>query len=260
MPCVLRRAGLPVDRMLGLVPARPDVGRGAAGLAGGLVDALPSRRSGRCRRGARGALAGSSAPARAAPARRRSPCPGADARPVPLPPLREGVGERRVGDGHLQRRGQQIALADRQVHVVADAPRPHFGDDAAASRGACAARTRARPRSAFARQARSGTTPVISLGRSMPVCWPTPSLCASFWITLPWLLAQLADFEEVRVGGDLQRFDEPDRRRSRPCPRCRTARSRRGCTAPSPSASVGVITPASSAPIAVIGLNVEPVG
>ena len=44
-----------------------------------------------------------------------------------------GVGERRVGDRHLQRVGQQVALADREVHVVADAPRlARFGDDAAA--------------------------------------------------------------------------------------------------------------------------------
>ena len=37
----------------------------------------------------------------------------------------------------------------------------------------------------LARHARSGTSPVISLGRSMPVDSPTPSLCAMFWITLP---------------------------------------------------------------------------
>ena len=35
-----------------------------------------------------------------------------------------GVGERRVGDRHLQRVRQQFALPDREVHVVADRPWP----------------------------------------------------------------------------------------------------------------------------------------
>ena len=50
---------------------------------------------------------------------------------VAIAPMSEGVGERRVRHRHLQRRGEQIALADGQVHVVADAPRAPVGDAAA---------------------------------------------------------------------------------------------------------------------------------
>src|SRR5438105_476654 len=41
----------------------------------------------------------------------------------------------------------------------------------------------------FARHAAFGTRPVISVGRSIPVCAPTPSSFAMFWMTEPWLLA-----------------------------------------------------------------------
>src|SRR6185436_13977599 len=43
--------------------------------------------------------------------------------------------DRPVGDRHLQRRGLEVALADREVHVVADRPRAHVGDAAADERG-----------------------------------------------------------------------------------------------------------------------------
>src|ERR1700691_2707210 len=53
--------------------------------------------------------------------------------------VRVGVGDSRVGDGHLQRVSQEIALPDGQVHVVADRPGAWFADYAA--RGAVGAPT-----------------------------------------------------------------------------------------------------------------------
>ncbi len=172
-----------------------------------------------------------------------------------------GVGERRVGDGHLQRVGQQISLPDREVHVVADRPRrAGFGDDVARLAVVfvlafgfervlfgqpLAARHDARE---LARQVDAGRLPDAEF-----VGLLLDDFAAVF-------VGQLADGEEVRVGGDLQRFDEPDRAVVGRARRCRTSRSRRRCILPAPRPSVGLITPASSAAIAVIGLNVEPVG
>ncbi len=122
-----------------------------------------------------------------------------------------GVGERRVGDRHLQRVGQQVALADRQVHVVADAPGPAFADDVARLAVVCAFAfgfERVLFGAPLARRApRRGTR---SAGRSRSAR-PTPSSWAMFWITFAVAVGELADFEEVGVGGDLQRFHQPDR-------------------------------------------------
>ena len=63
----------------------------------------------------------------------------------------------------------------------------------------------------FARHAGSGTTPSISLGRSIPVCSPMPELVGHVLDHVAVAVGELADFEEVRVRGDLQRFDQPDR-------------------------------------------------
>ena len=69
----------------------------------------------------------------------------------------------------------------------------------------------------------------------------------------------LADFEEVRVRGDLQRLHEPDRAEVGLAGVAELLRVDRDALARA-EAFAGAITPASSAAIAVIGLNVEPVG
>ena len=43
---------------------------------------------------------------------------------------RATVGDRRVGDGHLQRRGLDVTLADGELNVVANRPRPFVGIEA----------------------------------------------------------------------------------------------------------------------------------
>ena len=130
-----------------------------------------------------------------------------------------GVGERRVGDRHLQRVGQQIALADRQVHVVADAPRPHFGDDSRTRRGGvrCSHAQLERVLVLRATRASGSRRRTRSAGRC-PVGSPTPSSCAIVLDHVAVAVGELADFEEVGVRGDLQRFHERRRRRSRLCP------------------------------------------
>ena len=52
---------------------------------------------------------------------------------------------------------------------------------------------------------------MISLGRSMPVCSPMPSFVRLALDHVAVAVGELAGFEEVGVGGDLQRFDQADR-------------------------------------------------
>ena len=87
---------------------------------------------------------------------------------------RAAVGQRRVGDGHLQRRGLQVALADGEVDVVAHRPRA-VGELCSCRKQAVA------PLPAWA------GAPLNSPGMSMPVRRPMPSLRAQL---LQWVAAR----------------------------------------------------------------------
>ena len=65
-------------------------------------------------------------------------------------------------------------------------------------------------RSGACASAASGTTPSNSLGRSMPVWLADPELARLALDHGAVAVGALADFEEVGVGGDLQRLHEPD--------------------------------------------------
>ena len=120
-----------------------------------------------------------------------------------------GVGERRVGDRHLQRVGQQVALADGEVHVVADAPRAHFADDPAARRGGARVRRRS---PAGSRGAPGGVGDhAFELARQVDAGLLADAQLVGLVLDHVAVgVGALADFEEVGVGGDLQRFDEAD--------------------------------------------------
>ena len=121
----LRRAGLAVNRILALRPAAEHVGGGAAGLRGSGVQAGADRVEvlggdvdvagrGRVDPLEHGAVGGVGLETDV----------GTD--------YGAAVGDRRVGDRQLQRRGLEVALADGEVLVVADRPRTAVGDPAAA--------------------------------------------------------------------------------------------------------------------------------
>ena len=120
-----------------------------------------------------------------------------------------GVGEGRVGDRHLQRVGQQVALADGEVHVVADAPGAHFADDRAAAAGVFV----------FAGDLALVLAPApgrvgddaFELARQVDAgVLPDPELMGLVLDHVAVGVGALADFEEVGVRGDLQRLHEPD--------------------------------------------------
>ena len=123
----------------------------------------------------------------------------------------EGVGEGRIGDRHLQRRGQQVALADRQVHVVADAPRPDFGDEAArgvmramfAAAAAACSPAPAMPDRGPRLRTRSADR--CRSGCRSPASWP------SRWITLPWLLASSPTSKKYVSEETFSACDQPHR-------------------------------------------------
>ena len=75
----------------------------------------------------------------------------------------------------------------------------------------------------FARQRGRGRRPWNSLGRSIPVCSPIAEFARLALDHVAVAVGELADFEEVGVRGDLQRFDEPDRAVVGVARRCRTA-------------------------------------
>src|SRR4051812_13547350 len=122
-PVALGRARLAVDRERSLVPALEDVGRGAVPLCR-FMQALENGSPGARihldpPRGARIDLL-DLATGRVVLDR------DAEVRPHDAP----AVLDRPIGNGHLERRGLEVALADREVHVVADRPRTHVGDPA----------------------------------------------------------------------------------------------------------------------------------
>src|SRR4051812_6569228 len=124
----LCRAGLAEDGQAVLRPARPDVGRGAAGRAGGQVQSVEHRLA---------RLGIELDPARRAGLDALDEAAG---RVVDLETevrARHAAvhGDGRVRDGHLQRRGLDVALADREVDVVAHRPLAHVGDAATLRRG-----------------------------------------------------------------------------------------------------------------------------
>ncbi len=126
----------------------------------------------------------------------------------PFAAVAVSVDERRVGDRHLQRIGLQFALPDGEVHVVADPPRRYFGDDPAGGdvapvlalqleRVLFGAPRRVRDDARdLARQVDAGLLAEAQLVRHVLDHFAAVVEC------------QLADFEEVGVRGDLQRFDE----------------------------------------------------
>ena len=205
---VLGGPRLAEHRVRGLVPTGPHVGGGAAFFAGGLVDALhdeaevariqmhaPARREAQALQQAAAGFIDLLAEV------------GRHDRAVAV--VHVGVGERRVGDGHLQRVGQQVALADGEVHVVADAPGAHFADDRAGAVVLCvfagdllfvlvlAPRGVGDDPFELARQVDAGV-------------FADPQLARLVLDHGAVGVGALADFEEVGVGGDLQRLHEPD--------------------------------------------------
>ena len=120
-----------------------------------------------------------------------------------------GVREGRVGDRHLQRVGQQVALADGEVHVVADAPGAHFADDRAAAVGVFV----------FAGDLALvlALTPggvgddAFELARQVDAgVLPDAEFVGLVLDHVAEGVGALADFEEVGVGGDLQRLHQAD--------------------------------------------------
>ena len=137
---------------------------------------------------------------------------------------RAAVRDRRVDDRELERRDLHVALADGEVLVVADRPRPvgAVGDPAAAGRmlrlalERAGARCRTRPRAGCAARAtrRRGAFPGLSSGRSIPVFCPIPYRCAQCWSAPPFgarRVGQHAEVVEEVVRGDLDRVDEVER-------------------------------------------------
>ena len=125
------------------------------------------------------------------------------------------VGDRRVGDRHLQRVGLQVALADGEVDVVADRPRP-VGELALLD--ADRPRRPASPGSVFCanaslRSSGVGTRPAPSPPTSRPVGAPSPSARAHSWIGPPSPSCDVrlgAHDVEEDVGGDLERALQVD--------------------------------------------------
>src|ERR1035437_10515554 len=108
--------------------------------------------------------------------------------------------------------------------------------------------------SAF-RQRESGITPLSSLGRSMPVVEPIPSLRAMLWITAPWALARSPASKKYVSEETFSACTRPTAPKSAlPALQNGSVLTEMHCPAPSPSE--GEMMPASSVAIAVIGLNV----
>ncbi len=124
-----------------------------------------------------------------------------------------GVRERRVGDRHLQR-DRSAGRPDRprgaccRRRSTARPVRPRCRSVAVRAR----ARTRA-PRLVLLRAPRRGRGRCrsISLGRSMPVWLADAELVGHVLDHVAVAVGELADFEEVGVRGDLQRFHQPHR-------------------------------------------------
>ena len=194
--------------MLFLVPAGPHVGRGAARLAGGLVDAFHHQAD-------VGVVQVHVAQRREAERLHEPALRVVDlaaqvwAHDRAFAAVAEGVGQRRVGDRHLQRRGQQIALADGQVHVVAHAPRPPIGDAAAAPVPPALARElfggHLGAPGGRGHQARD------LAGQVDPRLLADAELLCLLLDHRPVAVGQLARFEEVGVRGHLQRFHQRHR-------------------------------------------------
>ena len=123
------------------------------------------------------------------------------------------VGDRGVGDRHLQRRGLQVALADREVDVVADRPRALVGDAAGRDLAALLARD-LRARAGRRATGGRGSCRRPRPGRSMPVGRPKPELARPRLDDLALEAVHVAaERVEEDVGGDLQRAAQADRRR-----------------------------------------------
>ena len=129
------------------------------------------------------------------------------------------VGERRVGDGHLQRRGLQVALADREVDVVADGPGPGVRDPA---RGHVLLRATAQLLPADARAPGAVGDQALDLAGEVDARRrPEPEPRAQRLDDLAGQrIGVAAERVEEDVGGDLERLDEADRAVAAPCPRC----------------------------------------
>ena len=110
------------------------------------------------------------------------------------------VAERRVGDRHLQRVGLQVALADRQLDVVAGRPGPvgvAFREELVAP--------------LFARHQAFALAGQVEPGRA----GRCPACAAQF---CSWLVSHISQAQhvEVDVGGDLQRAVQVDRPEATP--------------------------------------------
>src|SRR6202035_6089546 len=106
------------------------------------------------------------------------------------------------------RRGQQVSLADGQMHVVADAPGPPVGDPAAGDVRASLARdlSRGNLRAPFPVRDRAG-----DLARQIDLGFAPDAESTRFALDhVPVAVGELAHFEEVRVRGDPQRVDQAD--------------------------------------------------
>ena len=124
--------------------------------------------------------------------------------------VHERVGQRRVGDRHLQRVGLQVALADGQVHVVPavhgriSATIPHSGGrDLACAVGF--------QRVAVFQPLRTRQHAFGFVGEVDPRGTTDPQLVGHVLDHRAVAVVHLADFEEVRVRGDLERFHESQR-------------------------------------------------
>ena len=122
---------------------------------------------------------------------------------------RAAVLERRVSGRQLQRRGEEVALADRERDVVADGPRAVVGDEAVVDAvvfGGTAARAFQRPPAPGG----SGTVPAISPPRSIPVGSPKPNAARPSLqlaaVRMPGRVELRAEVVEVGVDRDRDRL------------------------------------------------------
>ena len=120
-------------------------------------------------------------------------------------------GERRVGDGHLERVGLDVALADGQVDVVADRPGPV--DEAADALGDLRRRGLRAGLAALELRvlggrasAASGTKPGQLVGQVDAGGRPSPSLRAQFCSGMPLLVHVAAELVEEHVARHGQRL------------------------------------------------------
>ena len=125
----------------------------------------------------------------------------------PRPHDLAAVGDRRVRDRHLQRVGLDVALADGEVDVVADRPRPVANRSAQEIWSGGFLRPAALELLVLAsRHSASGMKPGRLSGRSMPVGRPSPSLRAQCWSGIPWWFMSRPELVEEHVARHGQRL------------------------------------------------------